>query len=72
MRSPHLVSVKMPEPSMRYSLVAQAVLRAFDVNELAYNVVADNGSLAFNLKVISEPTGAAVSDYRRGTPQNDT
>lgn len=68
MRSPHLVSVKMPEPSMRYSLVAQAVLRAFDVNELAYNVVADNGSLAFNLKVISEPTGAAVSYYRRGDP----
>ena len=66
MRSPHIVSVKMPEPSTRYSLVAQAVLRAFDVNELAYNVVADNGSLAFNLKVMSEPTGAAVSYYRRG------
>jgi hypothetical protein len=51
-----------------YPAVAQATLRAFDLNELAYNVVAEGGSLTFNLRVSSNPSGAAVSYYRRGDP----
>ena len=66
-RSARVVDAQYPEPSVGdYSVLAQATLRAFDVNELAYNVVADSGSLVFDLKVISDPAGAVVSYYRRG------
>ncbi len=47
--------------TLAYSVVVQASLRAFEGNELAYNIVADSGSLTFNLKVTSNPPGAAVS-----------
>jgi hypothetical protein len=49
-----------------YPVVAQAVLRAFEHNELAYITVADAQSLTFDLEVASFPTGAAVSFRRRG------
>jgi hypothetical protein len=45
---------------------AEAVFRAFELNQLAYNTVADTGSLTFNLKVNSFPPGAVVSYGRRG------
>jgi hypothetical protein len=35
---------------------------------LAYNVVVDTGSLTFDLKIMSNPSGALVSYYRRGDP----
>ena len=43
-------------------------LRPMEQNELAYNIVADGGALAFDLEVDSTPEGAAVSYYRRGDP----
>ena len=52
----------------KYSLAALAVFRAFEQNELAYTLVADTGSLAFDLAVSSSPQGAAVSYKRRGDP----
>jgi len=53
-------------PTTPYPVLAQAALRAFEANELAYNIAAENSSLTFNLKVTSDPAGAAVSYYRRG------
>jgi hypothetical protein len=41
-------------------------LRPFEENELAYNVVADSGSLTFDLEVDSDPPGATISYRRRG------
>jgi|ERR1039458_5746652 hypothetical protein len=41
-------------------------LRPMEQNELAYKVVADEGSLTFDLEVDSTPAGAAVSYNRRG------
>lgn len=52
----------------KYSLAALAVFRAFEQNELAYTLVADTGSLTFDLAVSSSPEGAAVSYKRRGDP----
>jgi hypothetical protein len=49
-----------------YPVIAQAVLRAFEQNELAYNTVAEAQMLTFNLDVSSIPTGATVSYRRRG------
>jgi len=43
-------------------------LRPMEQNELAYKVVADEGSLVFDLEVDSTPEGAAVSYYRKGDP----
>lgn len=42
------------------------VLRAFEHNELAYDVVADTGSLVFDLDVRTVPVGAKVSYGKRG------
>jgi hypothetical protein len=42
------------------------VLRAFEHNELAYDVVADTQSLTFDLDVRTVPEGAKVSYGRRG------
>jgi hypothetical protein len=46
-------------------LVALA-LRPMEQNELAYKVVADEGSLVFDLEVDSTPEGAVVSYHRKG------
>jgi hypothetical protein len=43
-------------------------LRPMEQNELAYKVVADEGSLTFDLEVDSTPDGAAVSYHRKGDP----
>jgi hypothetical protein len=48
--------------------VAQAALRPFEQNELAYQIVADTQSLTFDLSVNSNPAGAAVCYHRRGDP----
>ena len=54
-----------------YPLLAQAALRAFEANELAYNIAAESSSLTFDLRVTSNPAGAVVSYYRRGdTPHS--
>jgi hypothetical protein len=50
----------------QYPVVAEAVFRAFEQNELAYNLVADTGALTFDLDVKSIPVGADVSYGRRG------
>lgn len=50
----------------RYPVLAEAVFRAFEQNELAYKVVADTGSLTFDLEVDTVPQGADVSYRRRG------
>jgi hypothetical protein len=52
--------------AVHYPVVAQAVLRAFEQNELAYNTVAELQTLAFDLEVSSIPAGATVSYRRRG------
>lgn len=44
----------------------QVVIRAIELNERAYNTVAETGSITFDLKVISVPSGAVVSYGRRG------
>jgi hypothetical protein len=41
-------------------------LRPMEQNELAFKVVADQGSLVFDLDVDSTPVGATVSYYRKG------
>jgi len=41
-------------------------LRPMEQNELAYTVVADGGSLTFDLEVDSTPEGATVSYFRKG------
>ena len=51
-----------------YPILAQAALRAFEGNELAYNIVAETGFLTFDLKVTSNPSGAVVSYRKRGDP----
>jgi hypothetical protein len=50
----------------RYPLTALAVLRPFELNELAYRLVADTSSLTFSLEVNSNPEGATVFYGRRG------
>ncbi len=52
--------------SAQYPLAAQAVFRAFEHNELAYNLVAEKGRLTFDLEADSSPEGAAISYGRRG------
>jgi hypothetical protein len=49
-----------------YPILAQATLRVFEQNELAYKAVADSESLTFNLEVNSIPQGATISYFRRG------
>jgi hypothetical protein len=55
-------------PTARYPFTAQAVFRLFELNELAYTLVADTQTLVFDLDVNSTPEGAAVSYRRRGDP----
>jgi hypothetical protein len=50
----------------KYPLTAQVVFRVFELNELAYDLVADSESMVFDLEVNSNPEGAAVSYRRRG------
>ena len=57
-----------PIPQTRYPVLAQVVFRAFEQNELAYNIVSDTGTLFFDLDVGSSPMGATVSYRRRGDP----
>ncbi|GAC1631457.1 MAG: hypothetical protein NVS9B14_03320 [Candidatus Acidiferrum sp.] len=64
------------EPSARsqasvYPVLAQAAFRVFEQNELAYRVVADAGSLTFDLEVLSVPEGAAIAYRRRGDTYRD-
>jgi hypothetical protein len=49
-----------------YPLLAQPVIRALEQNELAYSLVAETGSLTFDLEVNSVPAGAEISYKRRG------
>lgn len=53
------------------SLAAMAVFRVLEQNERAYELVADTGSLTFDLEVQSSPEGANVSYRRRGDPYHD-
>ncbi len=66
---PRIVAVSQTaELGGKYSVTAQAIFRAFELNELAYDFVADNQTLEFDLDVNSNPEGAAVSYRRRGDP----
>jgi hypothetical protein len=60
-------SSKKTEPAV----LAQAVFRAFELNETAYNLVADTGLLTFDLDVRTNPEGASVSYGRRGDKDTD-
>lgn len=51
---------------LRYPLTALAALRPFELNELAYKLVADSESLTVNLEVNSNPEGATILYGRRG------
>jgi hypothetical protein len=50
----------------RYPVLAQAVFRVFEQNELAYVTVANAKTLTFDLDVSSSPVGATISYRRRG------
>jgi hypothetical protein len=52
------------KPEVSYAIVAQAALRPFEQNELAYRIVADTESLTFDLGVNSNPAGASVRPFR--------
>lgn len=58
--------VKFQSSKNKPVVLAQVVFRAFELNEIAYNVVADTGSLTFDLDVRTNPEGASVSYGRRG------
>jgi len=62
-------------PTPQAEALESVVLRAFEHNELAYDVVADTQSLTFDLDVRTVPEGAEVSYGRRGdssfTPLQD-
>jgi hypothetical protein len=60
---PHVEAVKQKKQSLA---LEGSVVRAFELNQLAYDVVANAGSLTFDLKVNSFPPGAVVSYGRRG------
>ena len=60
---PHVQAVKQKKQSLA---LEGSVVRAFELNQLAYDVVANAGSLTFDLKVNSFPPGAVVSYGRRG------
>jgi hypothetical protein len=49
-----------------YPVLAQAVFRLFEQNELAYQTVATTDSLTFDLDVSTAPQGATISYRRRG------
>jgi hypothetical protein len=61
-----LVSNQGSGEQPRYPVLAQAVIRVFEQNELAYVTVADAGTLTFDLDVTSSPAGATISYRRRG------
>jgi hypothetical protein len=62
---PRLQRVSKEERPSAESLLA-LVLRPMEQNELAYKVVADDGSLTFDLEADSTPEGATVSYFRKG------
>jgi hypothetical protein len=56
-------------PLSRYA--REAVYRAAEDNELAYNQVAETGDMSFSLRVVSSPAGATISYARRGDSLQD-
>jgi len=52
----------------KYAPVRKSAFQAFERNALAYLVVADDGSLTFDLDTRSNPQGGAVSYKRTGDP----
>ncbi len=73
MDSPHVELTGLDNSKSRgYSPLAQVVLSAYEHNELAYDSVADSGSLYFDLRVESVPPGANISYRRRGDDQYKT
>jgi hypothetical protein len=70
------VNLKSSPKKTGTTALAQVVFRAFELNETAYNLVADTGSLTFDLDVRTNPEGASVSYGRRGdkdfTPLQDS
>ncbi|MFY9559003.1 MAG: hypothetical protein WAQ52_02095 [Terriglobales bacterium] len=61
----HLMRISGTEKVGAEPLLSLA-LRPMEQNELAYNVVADQSSLIFDLEVDSTPAGATVSYSRKG------
>lgn len=66
-RAGHLVRVSGGKKTDAEPLLS-LTLRPMEQNELAYKVVADQGSLTFDLEVDSTPVGAVISYNRRGDP----
>jgi hypothetical protein len=56
------------KPEIDNAMMAEAALRPFEQNELAYKAVADAQSLTFDLTVKSSPAGAGVCYHRHGDP----
>src|SRR6202007_2452124 len=56
------------KPDVDRAIMADAALRPFEQNELAYKTVADAQSLTFDLTVKSNPVGAGVCYHRHGDP----
>lgn len=70
--TPSGINLKQSERPGAYSVQAQAVLRAFEFNEAAYTVVANAGSVFFDLEVRTFPTGATVSYGLAGDSSMET
>jgi hypothetical protein len=72
---PHLVSASDQKRGIDAEPLLSLALRPMEQNELAYNTVAAQGSLTFDLEADSTPEGAAVSYSRKGdnkpTPNPD-
>jgi hypothetical protein len=72
---PHLVSASDQKRGIDAEPLLSLTLRPMEQNELAYNTVAAQGSLTFDLEADSTPEGAAVTYSRKGdnkpTPNPD-
>jgi hypothetical protein len=58
--------IRVSDDKKRAEPLVALALRPMEQNELAYKVVADEGSLVFDLEVDSTPEGAAVTYFRKG------
>jgi hypothetical protein len=61
-----LLPLVQVQPLRLSPLVAAGVYRAFEQNQVAYNLVAQTGDILFNLRVVSSPPGATIRYARRG------
>jgi len=63
--------IAVSEKSASTEPLLALTLRPMEQNELAYKIVADEGSLTFDLEADSTPEGAKISYFRRGDPPHE-